>query len=502
MSRIVKNYEIRHVLGEGGMGTVFYAIDVQLRREVALKCLRPEVASNPGVMDRFRNEAQAQAQLNHPNVAHLYEYFQFGSEHYMAMEFVNGSTLAKILRVKVRLPWEEAAAYGVQALRGLEHAHKHGIIHRDIKPTNLILNQENQVKLTDFGIARVNGSSHATRSGVVIGTYEYISPEAAQALPTTALSDLYSLGVVLFELVAGRLPFSSQSDYELLRVHAQAQRPSVRSFVKDVPAALDEIIQRAMDRKPGRRFRSAEEMAEELQRCLEPAGSRTGSLPAMKWLRSLVGERGPEEASVPLPAVFERRRTDISQTCHRVEDLLEQHLWSEAGAALEAGLRVHPDEPDLIDLGSRLQRQRQQHEQAVGQQAELVGDLLRRGLPEEAMKLLDGALAMYPRATSLLDLKQECRSRLEAANTTAGELALIESRVDEMIAAGRFKEGEDYLLELIGHNRNQSELGKLLTHVLQARNEAEKRAAIRLVLGEAEKAAGTEPVGARPGPCQ
>src|ERR1035438_47225 len=156
MSRIVKNYEIHHVLGEGGMGTVFYAIEVQLRREVALKCLRHDVASKPGVAERFRNEAQAQAQLNHPQIAHLYEYFQFAAEHYMAMEFVNGSTFAKVLRERGRLPYNEAGAYAVQALRGLEHAHKHGIVHRDIKPANLMINKEGQVKVTDFGIARVD----------------------------------------------------------------------------------------------------------------------------------------------------------------------------------------------------------------------------------------------------------------------------------------------------------------------------------------------------------
>src|ERR1035441_401886 len=168
MSRIVKNYEIHHVLGEGGMGTVFYAVEVQLRREVALKCLRHEVASKPGVAERFRNEAQAQAQLNHPQIAHLYEYFQFAAEHYMAMEYVNGSTLAKVLRERGRLPYNEAGAYAVQALQGLEHAHRHGIVHRDIKPAN---------------------------DGMIIGTYEYISPEAVQAQHATGLSDLYSLGV-------------------------------------------------------------------------------------------------------------------------------------------------------------------------------------------------------------------------------------------------------------------------------------------------------------------
>ena len=487
MSWIVKNYEIHQRLGEGGMGTVYYAVDTQLHREVALKCLRSEVANNPGVMDRFRKEAQAQAQLNHPNIAQIWEFFQVGSEHYMAMEFINGPTLARVVREKGRLPYEEAGAYAIQALRGLDHAHKQGIVHRDIKPANLMIHRGGQVKVTDFGIARVHGASRDTRAGMIIGTYEYISPEAAQGLETTAVSDLYSMGVVLFEMITGRLPFESQSEYELLRMHIQAARPSVRATVRDVPGAIDDIVQRAMDRKAGRRFRSAEEMADGLQRCLDTGQKRTTPTGIMRFF-SLGGETTRTNAT-PVPGVADRRRADVSSTCHRVEDLIEQHLFNDAGSVLEAGFRSYPDEPDFIDLRNRLQRQRQQYEQAIAQQTELIRDLLERGFSEEALKVAGNALTMYPRAGALLELQRECRRRVDLASVAAGEFAQVQGRVEELITAGQFLEATDYVLELLGAHENQIELNKLLARILQARKDAEKQAAIRQCMSEAEEAA-------------
>jgi serine/threonine protein kinase len=489
MSWNVKNYQIHHTLGKGGMGTVYYAVDAQLHREVALKCLRPEVANNPGVLERFRKEAQAQAKLNHPNIAQIWEFFQVGSEHYLAMEYIDGPTLSRVLREKGRLPYEEAAGYAIETLRGLDHAHKQEIVHRDIKPANLMIDKGNHVKVTDFGIARVRGASRDTRDGMIIGTYEYISPEAAQGLDATALSDVYSMGVVLFEILTGRLPFESRNEFDLLRLHIQAARPSVRSFVKDVPGDMDDIVQRAMDRKVGRRFRSAAEMAEALQRCLD-SGQRVSA--TGRWRRLLfAGVETARETPTPPPAIEERRRTDVSSTCHRVEDLLEQHLFNEAGSLLDAGFRSHPGEPDFIDLRNRLLRQRQQYEQAVTQQTELIRDLLNRGLSEEAMKVAGNALTMYPRAAALADLQHECRRRVDLANAAVGELTQVQGRVDEMIVAGQFQEAADYVLELLAVHENQIELNKLLARILQARKDAEKQAAIAQCVADAGRAADT-----------
>jgi hypothetical protein len=251
---------------------------------------------------------------------------------------------------------------------------------------------------------------------------------------------------------------------------------------------MDEIVERAMDRKAGRRFGSAAEMAEALQKCLD-SGQRLSA--TGRWRRILFsgGETG-RETPTPPPAIEERRRTDISSTCHRVEDLIEQHLFNEAGSVLEAGFRNHPEEPDFIGLRNRLQRQRQQYDQAIAQQAELVRDLLNRGLAEEAMKVADNALAMHPRAAALAELQRECRRRVDLANAAVGGLAQVRARIEEMIAAAEYQQATDHVLELLAAGENQIELNKLLARILQARKGAEKQAAIAQYVSDGERAAG------------
>jgi serine/threonine protein kinase len=453
MSRIVGNYEIRSVLGEGGMGTVYYGVHLALQRETALKCLRPELAQRREIVDRFRSEAQTQARLNSPYIAQLYEYFQHGAEHFMAIEFVNGKTLSRVLEERGRLTAQEACTYVIQALRGLDHAHKNRIIHRDIKPANLMLNQDGQIKVTDFGIARVLGSDRATRMGNIVGTFEYISPETVEGREATALSDLYSSGVVLFELIVGRLPFQSQSEYELVRMHVQAPRPAPGSFVPNIPAELDRIVQQAMARDPSRRFRSAAEMADALQRCTDEQRARTGEKERSGWWR---WGRRPEAPSTSVEGTFQapagtavdRRRTDISSTTHRVEDLLSQHMWDDAGTIVENCLRSYPGEPELLDLRARIQRQRQAYEQAIQQHTQLARELMARDLPDAAASALDTALAMYPRESTLLELKREAQRRLQARQQHTGEITELEKRVEGLMAAGKFQQAADSVLEL------------------------------------------------------
>jgi len=488
MNRTVKNYEIRRVLGEGAMGMVYYALDLTLQREAALKSLRPDLAQQQKVIDRFRVEAQTQAKLNHQNIAHIYEYFQFGTEHFMAMEFINGKTLSVVLRERGRLPFEEAGGYIAQALRGLAHAHRHRVIHRDVKPANLMLNVDGVLKVTDFGIARVVGADRATRVGLLLGTFEYISPEAVESKDTTELSDLYSTGIVLFELVTGQLPFAGASEYELVRKHVEADRPSLRDFgARDVPSDFEAVVRRAIDRNPRKRFRSADEMADALQTSLDRNRRRTSG--GGGWLSRfrLSGSSSGLETVGPLTGAVAPdipRRTHISTATRRVEDLLDRHLWDEANRVVEDCWRSYPDEPELADLRSRIQRQHQVYEQTVQQQALLARDLLERDLPEAALTVVDNALAQYRRATPLLDLKRECSQRIELRRQRADEVAQIQRRVDELVAAGKFQEATDYILERRERTRDQGELGSILGRVMQAHREYDRERAILQILSE------------------
>src|SRR5215813_2689498 len=214
---VVGNYKIVDKLGEGGMGSVFKGVDLMLEREVAIKMLRPELASQANVVERFRSEAVTLAKLNHPNVATLHSFFRQGDDFFMVMEFVRGQTLDDVIRAQGAMQCDRAIEMFCMALEGIEHAHKLGIVHRDIKPANMMLTETGSIKVMDFGIARVLGTARMTRQGNIIGTIEYMSPEQVRGLETDARSDIYSLGILLYEMLTGRVPFHSDSEFELMK---------------------------------------------------------------------------------------------------------------------------------------------------------------------------------------------------------------------------------------------------------------------------------------------
>jgi serine/threonine protein kinase len=302
------HYKILRQAGEGAMGAVYHALDQMLDREVALKALRPELASRPDVVERFREEARVQARLNHPNVAQLYALFNYGENLFMVMEYVNGRTLDAIIRQVGRIPLDQALPLFLQALDGVEHAHRMGIIHRDLKPANIMLGQDGLVKVTDFGIARVLGSARMTREGGMVGTLEYMSPERVLGKELDARSDVYSLGFVLYEMLSGVLPFTGDTDYEIMRAQIETPAPSVRAWVPDVPPEIEQAILKAMAKKQEDRHASVADFAAALRRYdprtrplqLTPAPRRQ---PASPTPPSLCGRqcRPPPSPSRSLP---------------------------------------------------------------------------------------------------------------------------------------------------------------------------------------------------------
>ena len=222
-NQMIGDFELVAKIGEGGMGEVFKGRDSMLERDVAIKSLRPELAARADILERFRTEAVALARLNHPNIAGVYRFFRHADQYYMVMEFVAGETLDQMVTRRGALPWQEALRYAAGALCGLEHAHHAGVVHRDIKPANMMVAVDGTLKLMDFGIARILEKMRLTRSGHLIGTLEYMSPEQVQGREVDARSDLYSLAVVLFELLTARVPFSKSTDFELMK--AQIEEP-------------------------------------------------------------------------------------------------------------------------------------------------------------------------------------------------------------------------------------------------------------------------------------
>lgn len=257
------------------MGAVYRGRDLMLEREVAIKALRPELARQPELVSRFRAEAVTLAKLNHSNIAVLYNFLRHGEDYFMAMEFVRGRTLEDAIRENGAIEIERAVRLFCQALEGIAHAHAYGVIHRDIKPANLMISPADRVKVMDFGIARVLGTARQTKTGRLIGTLEYMSPEQMRGQETDARSDLYSLGIVLYEMLTGRAPFECDSDYELMRAQVEDQPPFPRELNGDIPTAVELAIMRAIAKDPASRFQSASEFRAALIAAIPSAAVKT-----------------------------------------------------------------------------------------------------------------------------------------------------------------------------------------------------------------------------------
>ncbi len=255
--RTIGNYRVLERVGEGGMGAVYRAIDVMLEREVALKILRPDLAGQPDVEERFRDEAMTLARLNHPNIATLYSLVREGDELFMVMEFVKGESLEAILARSGAVDPATSVAWCCQVLDAMEYAHRKGVVHRDLKPANLMLTETGIVKVMDFGIARVLGGHHRTRDGRVVGTIAYMSPEQVHGQDVDGRTDIYALGTVLYELITGRVPFDAPDEFDLMcaQINEKPVAPGARRT--GVPGWLDGAVLKALAKPPEDRFQTA-----------------------------------------------------------------------------------------------------------------------------------------------------------------------------------------------------------------------------------------------------
>lgn len=267
----IGNYRVVEKIGDGGMGTVYTAMDEMLDRQVALKVMRPELTRQASLHERFRQEAIALARLNHPNIASVFGLERNGEDLVMIMEFVRGETLESIVQRSGALSWTRAFELGSSVLEALDHAHDKGVVHRDIKPANIMLTRDGVVKVMDFGIARIMGRTRQTRVGAAVGTPMYMSPEQLKGEEVDGRSDLYSLAAVLFELITGRMAFEADSDYELMMKQLNEPAPPVRSLVRDVPEVVDLVLQRATAKRRESRHANAREMRAALHNALSQA---------------------------------------------------------------------------------------------------------------------------------------------------------------------------------------------------------------------------------------
>lgn len=265
-------YEIVSEIGRGGMAIVYKAFQPSLNRTVAIKVLPPHLAIDKVFVERFLQEARSAARLEHPNIVPIHDVGESNGRYYIVMRYLPGKPLHHIIRESGHLALPAAARILSQVASALDHAHRHGVVHRDIKPANILVEPDGAAVLTDFGIAKAGGGGHITQAGTVMGTPEYMSPEQATGRPVGPASDIYALGLVLYEMLAGRGPFRADSGLALLHKHVYEAPPSIRSVAPNLPAGVDQVLACALAKDPARRFRSAGALAEAFRRAagLEP----------------------------------------------------------------------------------------------------------------------------------------------------------------------------------------------------------------------------------------
>ena len=258
-------YRILERLGAGGMANVYLAEDIELGRRVAIKILNDRYAHDEAFVERFRREATAAAGLSHPNIVSIYDRGEAEGTYYIAMELIEGRNLKELIRASGRLRPAQAIAHTRQILAALRFAHRNGIVHRDIKPHNILIGHEERLKVADFGIARA-GASQMTEAGSIMGTAQYLSPEQARGGHVTATADIYSVGVVLYEMLTGDVPFTGDTPVEIAMKHLNAQPKAPSAVAPGIPADLDRIVLRALAKDPAQRYATAEEMDSDLAR--------------------------------------------------------------------------------------------------------------------------------------------------------------------------------------------------------------------------------------------
>jgi tRNA A-37 threonylcarbamoyl transferase component Bud32 len=284
-------YRLDAEVGSGGMSTVYRAFDTILERPVAIKLMHADIASRPDQIERFRREARAVAQLSHPHIVTVIDAGEDDGTPYIVFEYVEGETLKERIRSAGRLPVPEAVAYAIEIGRALGAAHERAIVHRDVKPQNVLIDGEGSAKVTDFGIARTLTEEGLTADGRVLGTTDYVSPEQALGRPVTGQSDIYSLGIVLYEMLTGHVPFAGDNQVAVAMRHVREEIPDVQKRRPDVSAALAAVIDRATAKELDRRYLDVTSLVSDLEEVFAIEAARAGNAPgeATTILRTLPG---------------------------------------------------------------------------------------------------------------------------------------------------------------------------------------------------------------------
>lgn len=295
-------YELVAQQGSGGMSVVYKAVDRLLGRNVAVKILRPSLTQDPSFLEKFKQEARSIANLSHPNIVTVYDVGSDGPTHYIVMELIEGQDLKRIIKAQGAMPVDQVLDMSIQIAAGLGYAHRSGLVHADVKPQNLLVTREKVVKITDFGIAQaLTDTQPQQRAEIVWGSPHYFAPEQARGEPPGPAADVYAIGIVMFEMLTGRLPYSGASQQDLAMAHIQSPIPAVTDFTPTVNESLSKIVQRLMSKEPGQRYQTGSQLEQVLIQLRNQSREYTMRNPLPPVSNSQQAPAVPSQSQPPMP---------------------------------------------------------------------------------------------------------------------------------------------------------------------------------------------------------
>ena len=340
-----QRYELIAQQGSGGMSVIYKALDRMLGRMVAVKILRPNLTKDPAFLDKFQQEARSVAMMSHPNIVTVHDVGSDGATHYIVMEMIEGDDLKKLIKARGGLPFDKALDFGIQICAGLGFAHRSQLVHADVKPQNILINRDGVLKVTDFGIAQAfTDTMTQTRSDVVWGSPHYFAPEQARGERPTPAADVYSIGIVLFEMFTGRLPYVGSSQRELALAHIQGDIPRIKDFKDGLPADLSNVIAKVMSKRPNDRYKHADQLGHILQQVRDRSRHSSQQTASGRMAPpTVVGGRG---ARAPAPARPQPQAPAYAAPARRAPLPVDSRRGTEA--ASRAAPVMPPADPQTI----------------------------------------------------------------------------------------------------------------------------------------------------------
>ncbi len=392
-----ERYKLEDFIGQGGMSLVYRAIDIRTGHSVAVKILKSEYNSDKEFLERFQREAQAASLMSHHNLVNLLDVGVEGEFRYLVLEYVNGHTLKDVIRQKGRLNYQTAIQITVRILSALQHAHDNGIIHRDIKPQNVLIHSDGHVKVSDFGIARMTGGATIGKGDTVVGSVHYSSPEQVSGGTVEATSDIYSTGVVMYEMLTGRVPFVGDTPVAVAMQHLQDPPPPITDYAPETPPAVVAVVMKAMEKDPKKRFQSAREMADALMK------AKDGKLQAEDIIPSVTVQPGLQQQAYQSQAIRMQNTTTRRKPVrrrHKTAKLLISGLSAAIILALLAFGVVRVFErvsrsviaPDVVGITAQEGQARARREGLNWQQTEINHDTIPAGTVISQMPEPDAAM--------------------------------------------------------------------------------------------------------------